>query len=74
MGERIAGHSFTEEIGGMFCDGCRRRLRDITGVRRENIGQDGWAHYGHLTEGEYLEIIAYNDRIWQSIVDSSTTN
>jgi hypothetical protein len=48
----IAGHAFTDGI----CT-CGRKRTDLAGVTRAAVGQEGWAHSGMLTDGEYREIM-----------------
>lgn len=39
------------------------RWVDLMSCRRENVGQLGWAHTGALTETEWEQIAAEQDRM-----------
>lgn len=57
----VAGHAFNDEGR---CE-CRRRLVDILGCTKADIGQDGIAHSGQLTEFELSQIETERERIWR---------
>lgn len=54
-----------ETTAGTACATCGRRLVDLFAARREDIGAEGWAHYGALNAAEFDSIEAERDRIWQ---------
>lgn len=64
----IAGHTF--DLRGLcVASGCAlpsKRLSEILSATRENLDQEGWAHYGKLNERELVEIEAERERIWKA--------
>ena len=62
----VAGHNF-DLRGICIAAGCQlpsKRLSEILSATRDNLDQDGWAHYGKLNERELKEIEDERDRIW----------
>lgn len=71
MTTTIAGHNFIRTTAGLTCEGCQRRLVDVTGATKADIGKAGWAHSGLLTHAEYEEIVAYRDALWLAVTGVS---
>lgn len=73
----IAGHNFDAGPLGNHCsntrytDGvahpCGRNLVDILCASRDDIGKEGFACSGTLTETEYNQIEAERERIWKAM-------
>lgn len=59
----IAGHTFEDSPTGRACTNCGMRWVDLMTCRQENVGQLGWAHTGALTETEWEQIAAEQDRM-----------
>lgn len=70
--EKIAGHEFDfngicqkkNSDGVINCSLPHRKLSEILGATKENLGQPGWAHTSTLNQSELDEIIAKRERMW----------
>lgn len=68
----IAGHSFTEMIGGRRC-ACGILWRHVISAMREDIHRPGFAHVGNLSPTEYDEIEVERDRVFGLVVEAATS-
>ena len=70
--ESIAGHSFDfngicqgkNSAGELNCSLPHRKLSEILGATKENLGQPGWAHTGTLNQSELDEIVKKREKMW----------
>lgn len=72
MSGTIAGHTFSDALGGRRCIGCGKRWSEIAGATEEAVGEFGWAHSGTLIEREFEEIRAERDRIWDAVKEAAS--
>lgn len=63
---RIAGHTFIEQIGGSRCE-CGMRWSLLLSATNDCIGQEGWAHLGRLSALEYSEIDIEKTRVFDAL-------
>ncbi len=68
----LAGHTFTEQIGGRVC-ACGILWRHVISATREDIHKPGFAHFGGLSPTEFGEIEAERDRVFELIIVAATS-
>lgn len=65
MADTIAGHTFAIGDDGKERCACGKEWVDVAPATKADIGKQGWAHQGTLTENELAQIDAERERRWR---------
>ena len=68
----LAGHDFVTGPGGSACRACGRKLLVVLTATLDDVGRQGIACYGALSESEFRGIEAERDRLWLAVQDAAS--